>query len=308
MTKIARMIETFDRLTDALDTHRARVTGILNKFATDVETAKTYSEKYVDAKNIFRDKIKELIPKTRYEMLAAGTDLADAVDAAVKTMKDELQDRLMKPTSEAFKRQLSLYRESGLRPGKAEVESLITLADGVLLAQRVLYNELKKMDCDYTFEPMSVEKLEDNIARLERFSRDARYNPMFPTDNISEAVMAYAENGREISVTKGEKPKSPYLSANNGDTLSVTYVSRAAKVMNDDGTESLIDWSNSTLAAQSGKYESFCSDVENMRKTWEEPDKYPDVMNDPEGAANRKRKEDAMKKVDTQATVDAYVK
>lgn len=307
--KVSKMIECFDRLTAALNTHRARVTGILNKFGTDVSNAKVYSEKYVDAKNIFRDKVAELVPKARNEMLVAGTDLADAVDAAIKTMKDELQDRLMKPVSEAFKRQLSLYRESGLRPGKAEVESLITLADGVLLAQRVLHCELKKMDADYTFEPMSVEQLEDCIARLERFSGDARYNPMFPTAQAVEAMKVYAENGRQINASSGEKENnSPYASAKGGDTLSVDYVSKAARIMNDDGTESMVDWDTAMLAAQSGKYETFFSDVESMRETWEQPNKYPDVLSDPEGAMNRRMKEDSAKKATVQATVDAYTK
>lgn len=169
---------TFDDLKREEGNFRDAVTSALADYRRTMSRATAESKQYKDEAAYLNDKKATATQKARVEIQLATNAFTVALNAARKSLQDDLDQHLTTRPSAAFLDALRLYHDFNITPSHAEIKALMALNGGNTLGYRAINQVLKDTHSEYTIDAPDSAVFEADLAVLEKLSYgNFKYGP-----------------------------------------------------------------------------------------------------------------------------------
>lgn len=169
---------TFDDLKREEGNFRDAVTSALADYRRTMSRATAESKQFKDEAAYLNDKKATAAQKARVEIQLATNAFTAALNAARKSLQDDLDQHLTTRPGAAFLDALRLYHDFNITPSHAEIKALMALNGGNTLGYRAINQVLKATHSEYTIDAPDSAAFEADLAALEKLSYgNFKYEP-----------------------------------------------------------------------------------------------------------------------------------
>lgn len=220
------------------------VTNVLQTYRKEREEAQRTTARYIDGAEEFERQRSFLASVARENIEKSERVFGNSLKENVGKLKAELMEHLNAPMSTTFVNELSLIRQFGLKPTRAEIEHLIAANAGNSIGLSALSSVLVQNGSPYRVTGGNTEQFEKDIASLSALSYAPRYVPYELHTEGTEVL-----KGTERTFTRDDG--SLYQNGSKWDSVSIGV-------------------------ARSG-FESTMKEVEKMQERWSADISYPSI-------------------------------
>ena len=207
----------FSSAHSALARFDASVTAACSTYRAAKERAKAEAARFKDESGEYEARRKALADTAADAIRAADKALCDELNLdIIPKLKQAMSDHITAKPSSAFLDTLRVYRDFDIPLSRAELNGLLTAADGNFTGIRALASVAAKSGYKLTFP--GVDSYEADIARLERLA-------CFP---VAYVPMDYITEGREI-IPQRPVHRNDGSVAYSYDTDAVYFITRAGE-------------------------------------------------------------------------------
>lgn len=155
----------FDGIERDIDNYKDSVTGLMQAYRSNIETAKREAAKYKDEDAIFAAKKERCAAAAYSEIERADKSLVRSVKQRVEKLRTELASYVCEEPSLGFMRQLEWYRSFNIKVTLSEIKSLLVRAGGNYLSLKALQSLAET--AGYTVIVPDAQVFEDDIESIE---------------------------------------------------------------------------------------------------------------------------------------------
>ena len=201
----------------ALARFDASVTAACSTYRAGKQRAKQEASRFKDEAAEYEARWKALADTAAAAIRDADKALCDELNLdIIPKLKEAMSDHITAKPSSAFLDTLRVYRDFDIPLSKAELNGLLTAADGNFTGIRALASVAAKSGYKLTFP--GVDSYEADITRLERLAR-------FP---VAYVPMDYTTEGREI-IPQRPVYRDDGSVAYSYDTDAIYFITRAGE-------------------------------------------------------------------------------
>lgn len=174
------------------------VINALKRYAEEKEKAAEEVKDYKNESERLSAMTASLKANARSAINRAEQSFTGTIKSELVSLRSELSDHLLTAPNAQLVSALSVYRDFGIVPGKAEISALVQMAGGNTLALRCINGLLDSTKAGYTVVFPSSESLESDLDAIEKLSF-GHFN-YSPVDLHSIAVEIYG--GQPVIFTR----------------------------------------------------------------------------------------------------------
>lgn len=214
---------------------------ILLKYRDERSKAEVESSAYKDSDGMFAAANASLKVNARNAIANAEKAFTGVVTDELQSLRKEFAAHMLAAPSQMFISNLRLYRDFGIKPGRAEINALIEQSGGSTLALQCLDSTLEAVGADFRIDFPDAGTFEDDLASLEKMAFGGfAYTP---NEMHGEAVALFG--GQEIVFHRPDG--STYTNGTKWDSVRL-ITARAVfesqiKALNEMGTR----WTESVI-------------------------------------------------------------
>lgn len=207
----------FSSAHSALAKFDASVTAACSTYRAGKERAKQEAARFKDEAAEYEARRKSLADTAAAAIRDADKELCDTLNLdIIPKLKEAMSDHITAKPSSAFLDTLRVYKDFDIPLSRAELNGLLTAADGNFTGIRALSSVAAKSGFRLSFP--GVDSYEADIARLERLGR-------YP---VAYVPMDYTTEGREI-IPQRPVHRNDGSVAYSYDTDAVYFITRAGE-------------------------------------------------------------------------------
>lgn len=278
LSKNAVCANAFESIKNQVETHDIHVRELIKAYERKVTQKKAESEKYRASREMLADALKEMVPETRRAILAENAELTDVLVRAAGELQNEFQSQLCHILPRAFLENIQAYNLTGIVPTRAELESLVTLADGHPIAQKMTDELAKKSGSGFRVDMRTISDRENDIDFLKAFATNLLCCVFVPEDCIASAAQIYGD------ITLDREPDQPENGIiRNGTQLAgrevlipaerkLTLNARGELVSSEEATDFI------SVNSASVGYASGVQTILSLESCWTELKSFPDIV------------------------------
>lgn len=168
----------FSSIQESAARFRNNMTDILTAYRKERRSAQQKASQYKDEEKVFSDSNAALVRNARESIAKAEKSFIDSVAPELETLQKELSLHLLTAPGSQFITTLSLYRDFGIKPTKADIVALVQMCQGSTLGLRCINGVLESNKSEFTITFPDVAAFEKDLEDLSRLTcGDFHYSP-----------------------------------------------------------------------------------------------------------------------------------